>query len=146
MLHQFPMHGDTDLPEGFGIRIVEGDLLHLLGPLSGLFHRAAPVFPLHGVDQPEARFKDGNLLLRQPLQKCQIAQHDVRDHLMHIIGVVLAHVAMAVGGQSQFVVLRSVDDLGLQGGIDLAKSHRRGRATQQREHLHVGGRLLHPDL
>ena len=65
---------------------------------------------------------------------------------MHVIGVEFADVAVAVGGEGQLVVLRAVDDLGLEGGVYLAEAHGGGGAAQQAHHGDVGGGLLDADL
>ena len=65
---------------------------------------------------------------------------------MHIVGVILADIAVTVIGQSQLVVLGTIQNTGLQGGIHIAEAHGGGGAAQQTHHFHVGGRLLHADL
>ena len=65
---------------------------------------------------------------------------------MHVVGVVLADITVAVVGQGQLVVLGAVDDLGLQRRVDITKAHGGGGTAQQVHHLHVGGGLLDADL
>ena len=61
---------------------------------------------------------------------------------MHVVGVILADIAVAVVGQGQLVVLRAVQNAGLQGGVHITKAHGCGGTAQQTHHLHIGGRLL----
>ena len=65
---------------------------------------------------------------------------------MHIVGVILADIAVTVIGQSQLVVLGTIQNTGLQCGVHIAEAHGRSGAAQQTHHFHVGGRLLHADL
>ena len=65
---------------------------------------------------------------------------------MHIIGVILADIAVTVIGQSQLVVLGTIQNTGLQCGVHIAEAHGRSGAAQQTHHFHIGGRLLYADL
>ena len=65
---------------------------------------------------------------------------------MHIVGIILADITVAVIGQGQLVVLGTIQNTGLQCGIHITEAHGGGRAAQQAHHFHVGGRLLHADL
>ena len=140
------MHGGHRLLEGGDVGVDEVDPLLVLGLFLGGFHSVGPGFPLGLVQDLEALVKNGALLLAQAVHKAQVADQDIGDHLVHGVGVVFAHVAVAVVGQGQLVVLCAVQHLGLQGGVHIAKAHGGGRAAQQLHHPHVGGRLLDADL
>ena len=65
---------------------------------------------------------------------------------MHIIGVILADIAVTVISQCQLVVFGTIQNTGLQCGVHIAEAHGRSGAAQQTHHFHVGGRLLYADL
>lgn len=145
-LQNLVVQGHNSLLEGSGVGVQEVDTLLIQSLLLGGLDGAGPLSTLNGVDDLEALVKDGALLGRQTLQEGPVAQDQVGDHLVHIVGVVLTNVAVTVGGQSQLVVLSAVDDLGLQSGVDIAEAHGGGGTAQQLHHGNVGGGLLHADL
>ena len=90
------VHGGYGLLEGGDVRVEEGDALLVLGRVLGLLHSGFPGVPLGLVEDLEALVKNGPLLLAEAFHKVQVADEDVGDHLVHGVGVILAHVAVAV--------------------------------------------------
>ena len=69
--------------------------------------------------------KNGECIYKNALESDQ----DIRDHLVHIVGIVFAYISMTVVCQSQFIIFCSVDDLGLEGRVHISKAHGSGRAS-----------------
>ena len=132
------MHRHADFLERLGVGIEELDTLLVLRLILCRFNSLGPFLPFHLIDQCKAFFKNCPVFLRHFIQECTVANQDIRYHLVHIIGIILADITMAIGGQCHFIVFRAVDNLGLQGGIYLAKAHRSSRAAEEAHHFHVG--------
>ena len=114
-------------------------MLLVLGLILGLGYSVLPGVLLDLLDDLEALIEDGALLVAEALQESIVRHQQVRHHLVHIVGVILADIAVAVVGQGQLVVLGTIQDAGLQGGVDITEAHGGGGAAQQTHHLHVGG-------
>ena len=140
------MHGLEHFLEGRDVGVNEVYALLVRCVLLCFLNSGFPCLALGLVEDCKALVKDGALFLAQFFHKVQVADQDIWDHLVHVVGIVLAHVAVAVIGERQLVVLRAVQHLCLQCGVNVAEAHRGGRAAQQLHHGYVGRGLLHADL
>ena len=140
------VQGGHSLLKWCSVRVNKVDVLLVLGLVLGLGHSVLPSVLLGALHDLEALFKDRALLVVELVQEGVVCNQQIRHHLVHIIGVILADIAVTVIGQSQLVVLGAVQNTGLQCGVHITEAHGGRRAAQQTHHFHVGGRLLHADL
>ena len=62
------------------------------------------------------------------------------------VGEILGNFAVLVVGQGQLVVLRTVNNMLLDGCVHIAEAQRSGGSAKGLHHLNAGGALLHADL
>lgn len=140
------MERGTGLDKG---RLIRVEKLHFLlagcllaGGLYGLY----PFSSLNVIDQPVSLLKDSLFLRTHALDKHIISDQNVRNHLMHVVGIIFADIPVAVIGKCHLIIFGSIDNIGLESRVHVTKTHGCGGASQKTHHLNVGGRLLDPDF
>ena len=123
------MHGNNRFLKWGCIRVEEIHLLVSGSPFFSRIHCDGPFLSLDLIHEVKALIKNGSFFRGQTVQKSDISDQDIRDHLVHIVGIVFAYISMTVVCQSQFIIFCSVDDLGLEGRVHISKAHGSGRAS-----------------
>ena len=132
--------------ERFPVRIEKGHLLLLFRLLPGRLNSLPPLLLLHPLQLFKALLKYGSFLFCQALQEPIVPDQKIRDHLVHVIGVIPAYIPVAIVRQGHLIIFCPVDDAGLKGRINVPEAHGRRRPAQKPHHFNIGRGLLDPDL
>ena len=116
------VQGSHSLLKRCSVRVNKVDVLLILGLIFRLSHSILPSILLGALHDLKALFKDRALLVAEFVQEGVVCHQQIRHHLVHIVGVILADITVTVIGQSQLVVLGTIQNTGLQRGVHIAEA------------------------
>ena len=132
--------------EQVDVRVNEFNAHVILCNLLGFLYLSIPCFHLCICCLLCRIIEDLFLFIAQSVKELQVCDQNVRNDLVHCIGIILGNLTVFVLCQSQLIVLRSVDNSLLDCCVYFTETHRRSGCTECICHLYAGRTLLNTHL